>query len=199
MQAKNLAIGIVVVVATLLGAYFIFSVSLPQGSFSTLFTNEQKPSELKSYTSEELKIAFQYKAEYLLEERTVNEAQRLHKAVVLVEDNETNRKLLSGEIVGDGPTAITVDVFQNNLDKQTAENFIKNSSNSNYKMGDGELEEGILSGLQAYRYTWDGLYRGESIVAANDDYVYMFSVTYLEPTDKIRSDFYEMLATLELK
>lgn len=197
MESKNIAIGVVVVLAAAMGGYLIFNRGLPSG---VPFVGEKEElPELQTYSSEELQLSFSYGADYLLQERTINEAQRLHKAVVLVEDNETNRKLLSGEIVGDGPTAITVDVFQNNLDNQTAEGFIKNSSNSNYKMGDGELEEGSLSGLQAYRYTWDGLYRGESIVTADDEYVYMFSVTYLEPSDKIRTDFYELLNTLEIK
>lgn len=197
MESKNIAVGIVVVLAAALGGYLIFNKGLPSG---VPFVDEkEQQASLNTYSSEELQLSFAYPADYLLEERTINEAQRLHKAVVLVEDNETNRKLVSGEIVGDGPTAITVDVFQNNLDKQTAEGFIKNSSNSNYKLGDGELEEGSLAGLQAYRYTWDGLYRGESIVTADDEYVYMFSVTYLEPTDKIRADFYEMLNTLGIK
>lgn len=197
MESKNIAIGVVVVLAAALGGYLIFNRGLPSGV--PFVGGEEEPRTLQTYSSEELQLSFSYTADYLLEERTINEAQRLHKAVVLIEDNETNRKLLSGEIVGDGPTAITIDVFQNNLDNLTAEGFIKNNSNSNYKMGDGELEEGTLAGLQAYRYTWDGLYRGESIVTADDEFVYMFSVTYLEPADKIRVDFYEMLNTLEIK
>jgi len=189
MESKNIAIGIVVVGAVLLGSYFIFQVALPQGSFSTLFSEEDK-NELKNYSSEELKISFQYPANYVLEEKTINEAERLHKTLVLTEKSSTIPEN------GEGPTAITIDVFQNNLDREVADQFIKNSSNSNYKLGSGDLEEGTLSGLQAFRYYWDGLYRGESIVAANENYVYMLSVTSLGETDTIRRDFYDLINTV---
>jgi hypothetical protein len=196
MNSKNVAIGIVVAAAAITGAYLVLNSGLPISIFKSDVLKEE--GNLKTYASSELKLNFQYPENYILEERTITEGERLHKSIVLIEDTPGNRELLSGEIAGEGPTAITIDVFQNNLDKQSAENFIKNSSNSNYKLGDGELEEGTLAGLSAYRYNWDGLYRGESIVAANDDFVYMFSVTTLTANDEIRKDFYKILDTVTM-
>jgi hypothetical protein len=197
MQGKNIAVGIITIIAVALGGYLIFKTGLPEGSFN--IPTRQEQSDRLEYSSNELGISFSYPAKYFLEERTINTAERLHKTIVLIEDTPTNRELIKGEVPSEGPTAITIDVFQNNLDKNTAKQFIEGNAFSNYKLGNGEIEEGTLGNLPAYRYFWDGLYRGESVVVANDNHIYMFSATYLEETDDIRSDLYEILDTVKIK
>ncbi|MEK7120940.1 MAG: hypothetical protein AAB840_02510 [Patescibacteria group bacterium] len=198
MKNKNIAIGIIVFIGLGLGAYFIFSVGLGGASFVGTEEFLQDGEPLEQFVSPELLVSFGYPKGYILEEKNLGNGERLRKQILLIEDSETNRALLSGDIVGDGPTSITIDVFQNNLDNYTAESFIRGNANSNYKMGDGDITPVEISGFPGFVYGWDGLYRGESAVFATDKYVYMASVTYIEGTDKIVTDFMRMLKTLSI-
>ncbi|HWO07745.1 MAG TPA: hypothetical protein VNM40_04170, partial [Candidatus Paceibacterota bacterium] len=90
---------------------------------------------------------------------------------------------------GEGPPAITIDIYQNNLDNQTAEEWIRNSSVSNFKLGDGTLSSTTVGGNPALSYRWSGLYEGTTIVVAQPDWIYAFSVTYFEPGAEIVQDF----------
>lgn len=90
-----------VLIAVLAGLYVIF------------FRNTSKQeSSLAIYANEQFGFEFAYPKNYFLEEKEVGNAQRQHYFVSLtLEDPKT---LGEGR---DGPMAITMDVFQNNLDK----------------------------------------------------------------------------------
>jgi hypothetical protein len=90
---------------------------------------------------------------------------------------------------GEGPPAITIDIYQNNLDKQTTEGWIRNSRESNFKLGEGRLASTTISGFPALSYRWSGLYEGSTIVLAEPNLIYAFTVTYLEMGAPIVQDF----------
>jgi hypothetical protein len=119
---------------------------------------------------------------------------------MLTEDTSENKAVREGDAPGrEGPTAITIDVYQNNLDKQDAESFIKGSSDSNYKLGNGVLATTTRGSVVGTEYSWSGLYEGRSFVIAKPDYIYMFSVTRLDSTDRILQDFDNLLRTVTIK
>jgi hypothetical protein len=198
MTNQNIAVGVIVTLVALVGGYLIFNTGLSRSAFDLPGVLQNEERNYKTYSSEELGMSFSYPDNYFIEERTITEGERFRKVVVLIEDTPGNRQLLSGEVPSEGPVAITVDVFQNNLDNMSAEDFIVGTNFSNYKLGDGEIQEGFVSGIPAYRYEWDGLYRGESVVTATARFVYMFSATSLLPTDEIRMDFYDLLNTVRI-
>lgn len=153
-----------------------------------------------SYESERYGLSFSYPTTYYLEEQSVGSAQRERYQITLIEDTEWNRRLRSGDVPAtEGPTSITVDVFQNNLDGQTAYGFVTGSNDSNYKLGDGAIATTTRGTLEGLEYTWSGLYEGRSFVVARPDYIYMFSVTRLDPTDRILQDFNEVMESVEIE
>ena len=80
-------------------------------------------------------------------------------------------------------------MYQNNLDKQTTEDWIRNTSASNFKLGEGRLATTTISGMPALSFRWSGLYEGTTIAIADEKWVYAFTVTYLEMGADIIQDF----------
>ncbi len=149
------------------------------------------------YVNETYGLTFSYPDTYVLSERDAEgNAMRAHHTIVLMDKNDAASIPANGE----GPTTISIDIFGNGIDKQTVEAWIKNSSNSNFKLSiDDVLASTTLSGVPGFSYTWDGLYRGESTVVSNSDDILMFSVTYRDSTDVIREDFRSLLRSTELQ
>lgn len=141
-------------------------------------------------------IGFSYPDNYVITERDMpGSAERGHHVITLMDRTAANIP-----VGGEGPTTITVEVFQNNIDTQTPENWIKNTSVSNYKLStDGIIKQGFIVGTPSLTYTWDGLYRGESTVIEHRDNVVVFSVTTMTATDQIRYDFDGVLSSVTLK
>ncbi len=146
---------------------------------------------------EKLGIRFEYPAYYLLTEATESESVYGKWNLTLVEDTKENRAMFaSSSPARDGPTSITVDVYEN-TDTLTADSWVKTSSFSNYSLSVGDLQPTTLAERAAYSYTWSGLYEARSIVAATEDYVYSFSLQYLTPDDLILRNFERMIQSVE--
>lgn len=144
----------------------------------------------KTYSNSTYGISFEYPNTYALEERVIDSA---HHSVTLIQKDD-----LPVPQNGEGPTAITLDVFRY-LGTMGAENWARASANSNFQLSpDGELGVAALNGAEVVTYTWDGLYRGDSVVFVHGDNIVMFSGTYLTPEDAIRTDFSNLLATVKL-
>lgn len=172
--------------------------------FSTLRTDEVETSTqqdtLKEYVRMRDGISFSYPNTYYLEEKTINEAQRYHYEIILTEDNETNAQIRSGEIgPTEGPVAVTVSIFQNNLDKQSLVGFVTGTNNSNYKLATGPYASTTVAGTEALSYAWDGLYNGKSVVFAHRDNIIMLSVTHNGPQDPILDVFGTVVESIKLQ
>jgi hypothetical protein len=149
----------------------------------------------KSYASAQYGFSFSYPADYIVDEYESGTPERARHSIVLTEDTETSRAIREGRLMEtEGPTAITIDVFQN-LENGTAQSWVSGSAYSNLKQGSGTYEAVSLAGTPAVHYFWDGLYRGESIVLADGGNILMLSVTYLEPADRIRADFASVIGS----
>ncbi len=149
---------------------------------------------LKTYVSSSGDLTFNYPADYVLEERAAAGGERGEQHLTLIQESE----LKSG--ASEGPTSITIDIYQNDLDKLTTEQWIKNDARSNFKLSpDGKLSSTPLSRRVALTYIWDGLYRGETVALATNKNVYAFSVTTLTAEDQIKSDFEALLKTVDIK
>lgn len=149
---------------------------------------------LKKYSSSDYGVSFFYPSEYILTELDVPGSEmRKHHIITLV-----NKKDLPAPDGGEGPTAISVDIYQNNLDKQTTEGWIRNSSISNFKLSGGNLASTTLGGMEALSYRWSGLYEGTTVVTSNPNWVYAFTVTYLEIGAPIIQDFVKLKEGLKI-
>lgn len=191
---------LVIVVAG--AGYYLFSVLMPNAlDVSDKESAIRDADAWKRYQSSELKFFFSYPQKYFLEEKDIGNGERFRTSIILTEDTEENRTVREGRAgAREGPVAITIDVFQNNLDKLGAEEWIRGTNNSNFKLSsDGLLTKEFLGGRNAFRYRWSGLYEGESAVVSTLDNVYMFSVTFLAHSDTIREAFASILKTVEFE
>ncbi len=156
------------------------------GAAAWFFFLRDTTSSLNTYTSAEYGISFSYPSMYLLEEMDApgNELRKHHVITLMRKDS------LPAPEGGEGPTYIALEIYQNNLDNQTAEGWIKHTSESNYKLSDGTLTSITLAnGLPATSYRWSGLYEGTTIVTAQPKWIYAFTATYMEMGEQIIQDF----------
>jgi hypothetical protein len=182
MKSRTIAIIGIVSILVIVGIFKVYkyTAEVPPDQ-----TGVQATSTLQQYASAEYGITFSYPESYVLSEMdTPGSGMRKHHVITLM------RKVdLPPPVNGEGPPAITIEMYQNDLDKQTTEQWIRNTSASNWKLGEGNLTEITVAGLPALSYRWSGLYEGTSIVHAGPRWVYVFSVTYLEMGSDIIQDF----------
>jgi hypothetical protein len=153
-----------------------------------------------SYVNIRYGIEFQYPKNYILTEKEVGDAHRDHFSIVLFEDTKTARDSISGKIKDtEAPPSITIDIFQNNLDKESIFRFVTGSNDSNFKLGDGTYATTTIADVSALHYFWDGLYRGESYVLAHKNNIIMLSGTYLNAEDTIHTDFKKIIHSFALR
>jgi hypothetical protein len=141
------------------------------------------------YKNAQFGFSFGYPEEYVLEEKgNVGDARRARYAFVLTEKSATVPEN------GDGPTAITLDVFQN-LEGYAPLEWVKGMSYSNWKLGDGKYITTTVGGRDAVEYRTTGIYEAMNYVFTDGDAMYMFSVTWLTPEDDITRDFTRVKAS----
>lgn len=198
MSTKKTIIWLVVAVVLLgVAAYF-----LPYKSWDD--TRGSGPdgnvsNQPKVFESEDLGLSFEYPNDYFLEVKSTGNAERYRFTIVLTEDTEANRQIRDGEVVGgEGPTAITVDVFQNTPESYTPLSWVQDVNHSNFKLSNGQTATTTVSGLPAVSYQWSGLYEADATVTATARWVYSFTATYIASTDRTRADLVELIKTVKI-
>lgn len=195
MSTKNIIIWLIVGVLVLGGIYVLDNkFGITDDALGT--QNIETDSGIKTYSSPEYKVSFDYTSSYILLDREVGTLETPQKAIVIVEDTERNRDILEGRVaeVGDGPTAITIDVFSNPTNL-TAEAWVE--ANTNWIMTGKTKESVTIGGKTGFTYFWDGLYAGKSSVITSGAYTYVFSVTWVTPEDQMVKDFENILSSVK--
>lgn len=164
------------------------AVAISLGAYAFLGGLKQVP--MQAYANAEYDISFEYPQTYSLEERDT-----AGRHTIVIADKEA---LAEAPQNGEGPTAITVDIFDNPK-RQTPSVWVRSDQASNFQLSDGTLASSTVSGKESVAYLWDGLYRGESYVFTHKDNILMFSVTYLTPQDQIKKDFTNLLKSLKIQ
>jgi hypothetical protein len=156
--------------------------------------------EDKAYSSDRFGLEFRYPQNYLLREADLpGSGERERHAIVLVDEEEYRRYMASPPEAGEGLPGITVGIYQNNLDHQTAEAWVKNSADSNFKLSNGELREVRVGGMDGVGYRSTGLYEMEHVVVARDRYVYMFTSSFIDAGDSARADLIRLLGSVAFR
>jgi len=159
--------------------------------FGEVVTNDIQ----EEYVSDDLGIAFQYPNAYAIGEHDQGNGERAHRDIVLIAKED-----LPPPQNGEGPPAITIEMFQNNIENYTADAVIRSTNFTNYKLSpDGVVASTTVGGRDGLGFRWSGLYEGRSVVVALPNWVYVFSVTYLTPEDAIIDDFERILTTVRFK
>jgi hypothetical protein len=138
-------------------------------------------------------IAFNYPDGYVLTEEEVGNGEREQYAITLIreEDNISHEN-------SEGPTAITVVLYQNNIDEYTLLEWLTETNDSNFKLSSGDYESVTVAGQEAVRYRWSGLYEGETVAFLHRDNVVAISVMAITPEDENRRVFEGVLSSLTL-
>jgi hypothetical protein len=178
-----------IVVLLVLGAGIYWIATTQKATAPVVFT----PTEKNTYNNSTYGIAFNYPKGYVLSEGEKGNAERMHYAIVLVQEADA---VLPQN--GEGPTAITIDIYQNNLDKLSLLDWLNGTAVSNFKLGDGTYSSTTVGGKEAVSYAWSGLYEGETTAFLHKDNIVAVSVTRLTPEDTILTDYQELLSSVQL-
>lgn len=152
---------------------------------------EDKHTEdlLSEYSNSFFGISFSYPSDYIITEHQVNNNHQ----ITLI-----NKKDLPLPVNGEAPPSVTINIYENDKDKYTAEDWALKSKESNLKLGEGTISNILLSKSPAISYRWSGLYEGTTIVSANPKYVYTLNVTYLEMGAPIVQDFVKIRDSVKI-
>ncbi|QQG38305.1 MAG: hypothetical protein HYS26_02020 [Candidatus Kaiserbacteria bacterium] len=187
MSTEKLFAALFAVVVVVGAIYFLSPASQDGSGVSATST-----PRMVNYTSEAMGVSFSYPDTYIVDEKDVSTPERSRHSIVLIRTDD-----LPLPQNGEGPTAITIDAFQNDLESLDSRTWITGTNDSNYKLSpDGTISTGTLAGLSALSFRWSGLYEGRTTVVAEPAFVYALSVTYLTPEDEILDDFDALLKTV---
>lgn len=188
-----------VVIALVAGSYFY--VARRAGPSAGTVTTPPA-SDSRTQRSGRFGITFDYPATYFFIERDLSTPSRERYSLVLIEDTPEHRELVAGRspVAREFPPAITLDLFRNEPNAETGEQWVKDAADSNYRLSaDAALMPVMLGGVPAVAYRWDGLYAGESRVLARRGVIHMWSVTALDRQDPIVRDFNGILDTVRFE
>jgi hypothetical protein len=185
---KAIGIGIAVVVVLGAGWYFFstYLVSKLDGTGGV----QVPQTTLVQYGSEE-GVSFLYPNTYELSSRTDGNAEREWDVLLLLPKGYVPPQ------GGEGPPAIAVSIFPN-TEGTGLEAWVKGDARSNYKLSStGALTAGVVGGEEALFYQHSGLYETDAVAVAKGGKIYLFSAGWLSGEDQIRSDFQELIKTVQ--
>jgi hypothetical protein len=179
----NKKIIIIIIAAIIIGAaaYVVFGL-------------EKTPADSKRYENKEYGISFYYPKGYTLIEGEIGNAERGHYVVAIVSDADAVPRENS-----EGPVATSIDIYQNNIDKQSTAEWLKNTNFSNFKLSDGTYASTTLSKKDAIKYRWSGLYEAETNVVLHKDNIVALTITYITPQDSIFKVYNQIVNSIKFK
>ena len=204
MKTTTIMVTVILFIMLVTGGIFLLAERRQAAEQSLVSTPTQTPTptppDIKTYANERFGIAFEYPAKYFLEEKELGDAKRFHRSIILTENTGENEELRKEKpnFPREGPTAITIDIYQNTAPQQSLWQWIRGSAESNYKLGSGAYASSTIGSTEAIDYSWSGLYQGETQTFEQNGMIIAASVTYLTPEDSIRKDFSTLLQTLKL-
>ena len=109
----------------------------------------------------------------------------------------TRREALEGTLSeSEGPPGIRIDVRVISPPPASAEDWVRNSSASNFALGSGEVTDATVGGHEAVAYSWSGLYEARSVVVLVDGRVWSFTVTSSGDFSEIEAAFNDLLRSV---
>ena len=198
MDTKRLSTRYIVIGAGLLAITALGSCAVLLASKQTPAQNEVPPRETQSgstahYENTLYGIAFDYPTGYILEEGERGDGHRAHYNIVLIRKEDSAPRENS-----EGPTAITFDLYQNDLDKQTLVGWLRGNNTSNYKLSNGTYASTSVDGREAILYRWSGLYEGETTAFLHKERIVAVAVTFITPEDENIGTYRSVLSSLRL-
>lgn len=197
MNNKRIIIVVVAILLIGLGVYAFTRKNVTTNEPVEQLPDVAQRTDVKTYKSDKYGIEFSYPNGYVLTEKETGTAKRARHTITLMTEADA-AALKSANPPGEQPTGITIDIFQNNLDKEDIEHWLENNSASNFKLSDGNVSPVTVASTTAIAYSWDGLYPTNSIIFSHKDNIVMMSMTYLTAKDAVWRDFATIIQKLKL-
>lgn len=152
---------------------------------------------IDTYSNGTYGISFNFPDTYVVREKDSVVANNKRHTITLLSKADATPSASTTPI--EDITTINIDVFQNSANTALAE-WVKNTPESNFKLGDGVAAPASLAGQPAVTYSWNGSKtKGNSIVFAHKDNIVMASMNFLTYQDDIWKDFAGVIQSLTLK
>lgn len=163
---------------------------------------QEEPSTdatLFNYSSSE-GYTFSYPQSYVVIENPIekNQGPDFQTESLSLMTRTEYKNLMGSDVPREGPTSISIEVFENSRNL-SAGAWVETSPRSNFNREMGNYKNTTLAGETAVAYAWSGLYEGESVAVSYDKKMYIFSVTWMSQSDVIRSDFRDLLASVDFR
>lgn len=184
---NKIFLAVFILICAGIGGYFLLWNQSEQSSTPPI-------TSTKTYTNTAHGISFSYPADYVLTEGEHGNGERTHYAVVLMKQEDT-----PVPENGEGPTTITIDMYQNNSDNETLLGWLNGNASSNYKIATAPYAATTIAGKDAIRYPWSGLYEGETTAFLQKDDIIAVSVTFMSPNDEKIAAYRALLDSIQLQ
>jgi len=150
-----------------------------------------------SYTNSAYGFSFNYPKGYTLSEMDMNTTSSPIVHVITLTPQTTTPPPKDSE----GPPVIEAAVYNYSATAATTTlvSWLADVSSTNFTLPNTTYATATLTGnIPAVAYHWSGLYEGESVAIANRNHAIIFSGMYVNPTDKIKSDFESIVSSLQI-
>ena len=149
------------------------------------------PDNMELFMDTVIGISFGYPDHYVVAQDVPSEEGYLHSVTL------TEKGVDASPVDSEGPPTIAIDVYVRDSSNRTIEDWIRGDRRSNFHLSpDAILTQRTVGDDEGLSYSWDGLYTGESIGVMEGGRVFIFSVSYLSPEDRIKADFERIVSTV---
>ena len=98
--------------------------------------------------------------------------------------------------MSEGPTAISIIEIPITATTSLA-NWVRDNSISNFYLSpDKVFSSTSVGGAEALAYRYSGLYEVDAVAVAHNGKIYLFAVSWMNASDRIRSDFKNLLSSV---
>jgi hypothetical protein len=182
--------------------YWIIFLAVVAGSIFGLMKISQKTApigETTTYSESSVGLEFDYEVGqngYVLMEAG-EEDPNIIKNITLMRVADSESMSSDPDFVGEGPAAISINVFENTAKQFPLSWAMENNAYSNYNLKTEENLEMVVGGANAISYLADGLYPSQNVVVAHGSYMYVFTGQYMEVGNKMHKDFSNLINSIK--
>lgn len=193
MKKYILIIGGVVVLGLIgFGVYSMF------GGEGSIIPVKEDPRPLTVYANPKFSLSFTYRTGpegYMLEEISpLKNAIGLAHTIILTPSKDYSE---AGTEAGKEPPTIMVQVFKN-LKKRDPRVWVRESGMYGTQKNPTQPQDVVVQGASdAIKYTADGLYKSDMVIATHQDYVYVFTGMYKDTRSALHTDFAPLIASVQ--
>jgi hypothetical protein len=150
-------------------------------------------SDSLKYKSEEIGLEFSYPNTYTLTTRHDSFAGAEIHVLTLINASTTVPDM------SEGPTAISVIEIPVS-ESVNLEQWVRNASISNFNLSPDKLfTPESVDGEDGLAYRYSGLYESDAVAVEHEGKIFLFAVSWIDQKDVIRSDFQDLLNSVEFK